>query len=76
MAPKKSTAFTFKSYNGAGLLEAADTARAVYKSAKDWTELTLRCMDQDFSWKRCGDEYVKAYRRVTRRVRAQRDAIA
>ncbi len=75
-SPKKSTAFTFKAYSGAGLLEAADEARAVYKSAQEWTELTMRCMAEDFSWKRCGAEYIKAYRRVTRRVRAQRDAIA
>jgi len=72
--PKKSTAFTFRSFNGPGLLEAADLARSVYKSAKDWSELTMRCMSQDFSWKHCGDEYIKAYRRVTRRVRAKRDA--
>lgn len=71
---KKATAFTFKQYNGEGLLEAVDTARAVYKSASDWAELTLRTMSKDYSWKHCGDEYIKAYRRVTRRVRAQRDA--
>jgi starch synthase len=70
---KKGTAFTFKNYSGTGLLEAADLARTTYKSVPDWAELTQRCMSQDFSWKHCGDEYVKAYRRVTRRVRAQRD---
>ncbi|MFT7484853.1 MAG: starch synthase [Candidatus Paceibacteria bacterium] len=71
---KNGTAFTFKAYNGEGLIEAADQARAVYKSAADWTDLTLRSMSQDFSWHRCGGEYIKAYRRVTRRVRAHRDA--
>ena len=71
---KNGTAFTFKTHNGDGLIEAIDEARAVYKNASDWTELTLRCMAQDFSWKRCGAEYIKAYRRVTRRVRAQRNA--
>lgn len=71
---KKGTAFTFKTYNGDGLLEAVDAARAVYKNAAEWTELTLRSMSQDFSWKSCGLEYIKAYRRVTRRVRAERDS--
>ena len=73
---KKGTAFTFKNYNGEGLLDAVDVARGVYKKASDWTKLTLRCMAQDFSWNRCAAEYLKAYRRVTRRVRAQRDANA
>lgn len=71
---KHGTAFTFKSHNGDGLVAAVDAARAVYKSASAWTKLTLRSMSQDFSWDRCGAEYIKAYRRVTRRVRAQRDA--
>lgn len=75
-APGKGTAFTFKNYNGEGLLEAADAARAVYKKASDWTQLTLRSMSQDFSWARCAGDYVKAYRRVTRRVRARRDSEA
>lgn len=72
--PKNGTAFTYKSHTGEGLIDAIDEARTVYKSASDWVELTLRSMAQDFSWTRCGTDYVKAYRRVTRRVRAQRDA--
>jgi starch synthase len=68
------TAFTFKAHTSDGLITAIDAARTVYKSATDWAELTLRCMTQDFSWKRCGAEYIKAYRRVTRRVRSQRDS--
>jgi len=72
--PKNGTAFTFKTHNGDGLIEAIDEARAVYKSASDWTKLTLHCMSQDFSWDHCGSEYIKAYRRVTRRVRAKRNA--
>lgn len=71
---KNGTAFTFKTHNGEGLIEAIDSARNVYKSASDWTQLTLKTMSQDFSWQRCGGEYVKAYRRVTRRVRAKRNA--
>ena len=71
---KRGTAFTFKTHSGEGLIAAVDEARTVYKSAATWTDLTLRCMAEDFSWSRCGAEYLKAYRRVTRRVRAQRDA--
>lgn len=71
---KKGTAFTFKTHNGEGLMEAIDNARSVYKSAGDWSKLAMHCMAQDFSWTRCGAEYIKAYRRVTRRVRAKRNA--
>lgn len=74
--PEKGTAFTFKNYNGDGLLDAADAVRAVYKKATDWTQLTIRSMSQDFSWQRCAGEYIKAYRRVTRRVRSSREAEA
>jgi starch synthase len=71
--PKNGNAFTFKTHTGEGLIEAIDHARGVYKNAADWTDLTMRSMAQDFSWERCAADYIKAYRRVTRRVRAQRD---
>lgn len=70
--PKAGTGFTFKAYNSDGLLTAMDELRAVYKSAADWKKLTLRGMQKDFSWEATGEAYIKAYRRVTRRVRAQR----
>ncbi len=71
-SPKQGTGFTFKSYNSDGLLTAMDELRAVYKSAADWKALTLRGMKMDFSWEATGEAYIKAYRRVTRRVRSQR----
>ncbi len=72
---RHSTGFTFKSYTADGLLTAIDEVRAVYKSAPDWKRLTQRCMKQDFSWEGVGEAYIKAYRRVTRRVRSQRDEV-
>lgn len=69
---KSGTGFTFKAYSSDGLMTALDEVRGVYKSAGDWKDLTLRCMAQDFSWEAAGEAYIKAYRRVTRRVRAQR----
>ncbi len=69
---KNHTGIAFRNYNGEGLLEGLDEARAIYKSADDWRGIARRCMEQDFSWQATGVEYVKAYRRVTRRVRAQR----
>ena len=73
---KQGTGFTFKAYNNEGLLSAMDELRAVYKTANTWKDLTLRCMEQDFSWEATGEAYIKAYRRVTRRVRAQRAEVS
>ncbi|MCA8982002.1 MAG: glycogen synthase [Planctomycetes bacterium] len=69
--PRGFTGFTFARYNGEGLLAGMEEVRKVYKSADDWRKLALRCMKQDFSWEQTGAEYVKAYRRVTRRVKAE-----
>lgn len=64
------TGFTFKNYSGDSLLEGLDAARKHYKEAADWRLIALRCMKQDFSWHATADNYVKAYRRVTRRVKS------
>jgi starch synthase len=69
--PRGYTGFTFGRYSGEGLLAGMEEVRKVYKSADDWRKLALRSMKQDFSWEQTGAEYVKAYRRVTRRVKAE-----
>ena len=65
------TGFTSKSYTGDSLLECLDNARKHYKEAGDWRTIAMRCMKQDFSWQATAEAYMKAYRRVTRRVKAQ-----
>jgi starch synthase len=67
--PKKGTGFTFKQYNGDSLLEGIDAARKVYKEPADWKTLVHRCMKHDFSWQATAENYLKAYRRVTRRAK-------
>lgn len=64
------TGFTFKSYTGDSLLEGLDNARKHYKEAADWRAIALRCMKQDFSWAATAENYTKAYRRVTRRMKS------
>jgi starch synthase len=64
------TGFTFKSYTGDSLLEGLDAARKHYKEANDWRLIAMRCMKQDFSWHATAENYLKAYRRVTRRVKS------
>lgn len=64
------TGFTFKSYSGDSLLEGLDAARKHYKEAAEWRTIAMRCMKQDFSWSATAQNYLKAYRRVTRRSKS------
>jgi starch synthase len=68
------TGFQFHTYTADGLLAAIDAARKVYKNAAAWKQLTSRCLRQDFSWNAVAQEYLKAYRRVTRRTKRQQSA--
>lgn len=63
------TGFHFGTYSGEGLLDAIENARKLYKNPALWRQLTTRCMRQDFSWNATAQEYLKAYRRVTRRTK-------
>lgn len=67
----KGTGFVFQTYSGDGLLDGLDEVRAVWKEATRWKRLATRCMRQDFSWEATAKEYLKAYRRLDRRVKAQ-----
>ena len=70
-SPKKGTSILFSRYESDALVEAVDAARAIYKKASDWKVVLKRCMEQDFSWAESGREYLKAYRRVTRRLKSR-----
>jgi starch synthase len=69
--PKKGTGFTFERHNHESFLEGLDSARALYKKAADWKALVRRCLAQDFSWHTTAEDYIKAYRRVTRRIKGR-----
>ncbi len=71
--PRKGTGICFRNYSGDGLLEGIDLARKHYKEANDWRSIVVRCLKQDFSWQTTAQTYLKAYRRVTRRVKNQSD---
>ena len=68
---KTGTGFHFQPYTSDGLLESIETAVKRYKNASGWKALLKRCMEEDFSWEATAKEYLKAYRRVTRRTRAR-----
>ncbi len=63
------TGFHFQQYSGEGLVEGLDAARKLFRNAAGWKQVVMRCLRQDFSWQATAQEYLKAYRRVTRRVR-------
>jgi starch synthase len=65
----RGTGFHFQTYSSESLLGAIDSARKLYKSLAPWNTVVGRCLRQDFSWASTAAEYVKAYRRVTRRTR-------
>ncbi len=66
---RSGTGFTFANYSGDGILGAVDAARKQYKNPTAWKSIVMRCMRQDFSWNATAQEYLKAYRRVTRRTK-------
>lgn len=70
--PKNGSGFHFEPYSTEGLMNSIGEIIKVYKDADAWKQLSNRCLSQDFSWKATAAEYIKAYRRVTRRTRARR----
>jgi starch synthase len=71
---RRGTGFHFESYSADGLMDGALEAVKLYKDATRWKTVVRRCMSQDFSWQNTAAEYLKAYRRVTRRVKARKSA--
>ncbi len=49
----------------------AVTWKTAYKEATEWRAIAHHCLKQDFSWQASARNYVKAYRRVTRRTKSQ-----
>lgn len=71
---RKGTGFHFEPYTTEGLMDGVLEAAKLYRDAAKWKTVVRRCMSQDFSWQATGAEYLKAYRRVTRRVKARQSA--
>ena len=72
--PRAGLGFHFAPYTGEGLMEGINTCIQTYRDAAKWKELSKRCLGQDFSWEATAAEYLKAYRRVTRRVKARSES--
>jgi len=70
--PEEGTGFLFPAYTSESLLDGIDSARSSYKKATDWKSIVSRNLALDFSWQESARNYLKAYRRVTRRIRGRR----
>jgi starch synthase len=71
---RRGTGFHFEPYTADGLMEGALEALKLYKDAAKWKTVVRRALAKDFSWQNTAAEYLKAYRRVTRRVKARASA--
>jgi len=63
--------FHFQPYTADGLMEGVHQCLATYKDQEKWRQLVRRALAQNFSWEATAEEYMKAYRRVTRRSRSR-----
>ncbi|NOT32426.1 MAG: glycogen synthase [Planctomycetes bacterium] len=63
--------FHFAPYTAEGLMEGVNECLGVYKDPDKWRLLVRRCLAQNLSWEATAEEYLKAYRRVTRRSKTR-----
>jgi len=63
---KTSTGFVFKPYRPDALLKALTRALSLYADRGAWEALQRAGMNQDHSWDRSAQEYVKIYERALR----------
>lgn len=63
----KATGVVFDEARAGALLGAVDRALTLRKNARQWNQIMLTGMRQDFSWRRRATEYLKLYGQVGRR---------
>lgn len=68
------TGFHFEPFTADGLMACINEAIKTYRDAARWKTLARRCLAKDFSWEATAAEYLKAYRRVTRRAKARQES--
>jgi len=65
--PLPATGFVFHEYSPSSLLEALVRALVLYRDRPAWRTLQLAGMQEDFSWDRSAQEYVRIYERAIAR---------
>jgi len=56
--------FVFEKYTAKELIKSIKRAIRAYKKKKEWTELQLRVMNEDYSWKTPTEKYLDIYSRI------------
>jgi starch synthase len=56
--------FKFWGYDSGALLDAIERALVTFRNKAEWTAMMKRAMQQDFSWAKSAQEYVRVYERV------------
>ena len=64
MKDKTATGFMLETLDGPGLVQAIERALAVYAKPKQWQQMQLNGMKQDFSWQSSAEQYVELYEKA------------
>jgi starch synthase len=56
--------FKFWGYDSGALMDAIKRALSVFRNKKQWAKMMKRGMQQDFSWEKPAQEYVRVYERT------------
>jgi starch synthase len=56
--------FKFWGYDSGALMDAIKRALSVFRNKKQWVKMMKRGMQQDFSWEKPAQEYVRVYERT------------
>jgi starch synthase len=56
--------FKFHGYNPEDFLDAIRRALATFQNKEQWEEIMKRGMEEDFSWDKPAEEYIKVYERI------------
>jgi starch synthase len=56
--------FKFRGYSSGALMDTIQRALETFRNKKLWTKMMKRAMQQDFSWEKPVQEYVRVYERA------------
>ncbi len=66
--PIRGLGFSFDQFTGKALWKATIRSMKWYNNPKKWRMLTMRCMDQDFSWDASAKKYLTLYERAMKTI--------
>jgi starch synthase len=64
---EKGNGFVFKEYNPFALFESIIQARTSYNFKESWKKLIKRAMEENFSWEKSAQEYIKVFKKTIKK---------